>query len=127
MSTQSFIQKNTIQKYLSETFSSNELSYYLQYNDFSAFLNRMNQDESFDSDLTQQLFDRMVETTKSPKPTMSVFPKIYIQAIASLDKKIDFQKQQIQGLEGKVEYIEQTMKSLKGLKRKNKLPYKKQV
>jgi hypothetical protein len=87
----------------------------------------MNQGNSFDSDLTQQLFDRMKEITNSAKPTMSVFSDIYIQAIASLDKKIDLQNQQVRGLEKKVEYIDQTMKSLKGLKRKNKLPFKKQV
>ena len=127
MSTSKLIKKKTIEKYLEKVFSQKELDYYLQFNDFSAYLVKMQNDESFDSDLTQQLFEKMRESHNTPKPTMRAFSETYIKAIGSLDKKIDFQDQQIKGLEEKLAYLEQTIQSLKSLKRKNKLPFKKQV
>ena len=127
MSTSKIIKKATIEKYLNKVFSKKELDYYLKYDDFLAFLSKMQKDKPFNSDLTQQLFDRMTDSMKGSKPTMRAFSDTYIQAIGSLDKKIDLQDQQIESLEQKLGYLEQTIQSLKSLKRKNKLPYKKQV
>lgn len=127
MSKSKLIKKKTIENYLKKVFSEKELEYYLQFEDFSAFLAKMQNEESFDSDLTQQLFEKMKESHNTPKPTMRAFSATYIEAIGSLDKKIDLQDQQIRGLEEKLVYLDQTIQSLKSLKRKNKLPFKKQV
>ena len=127
MSTGNLIQKKTIQNYLNEIFTNTEQEYFLQYEDFSANLSQMNQELMFDSNLTQQLFDRMCKTANSSKPTMKLFPEVFMEAIDSLDQKIDFNRQKKLNLKEKMVNLRKTTQSLKKLQRKGKLSMKKQV
>lgn len=121
------IKKKTVETYLNKKFSTEELNYFLKPEDFAQYLDKMNHGQPFDAELAEQLFTRMSEIQQTPKPTMAVFPKTFMEAIESLDRKMDSKHEQIKGLEDKQGYIDQTISDLKFLKRKGKLPFKKQV
>lgn len=127
MNNRPLITTNLVDSFISKDLTLIELSQPLNFEEFNMYLTRINNKVVFDSDLSNQLFEKMIKLEATETPSMRVFSEVYLQALSSLDKKIDIQEEHLSNLQEKLVSVGRTITDLRKINNDNQMPYKKQV